>query len=242
MRCRSCIATFAFLHCGRRFLPKSCAATIGKLHSNIEKTALQESGAFQPLSCGFQAPTFRLPCLGPAESVVGDLHKGSAERGFPDLFWFVLKANRNKSEENGANRNKSGYSRKQGTQIGTNRKKRGNRNKSGFCVCAPQMLVTGSWEQCPHMLASKARENDKLTPFCLSGGHGCLGEGRLGLPGQVWEVRFLPSFPSFPGENRSSMSGRTPGSPTHPSSRHPRPSEPSPSSVHTPGFLCILWT
>ena len=27
-----------------------------------------------------------------------------------------------------------------------------------------------------------------------------LGEGRLGLPGQVWELRFLPSFPSFPRE------------------------------------------
>ena len=25
----------------------------------------------------------------------------------------------------------------------------------------------------------------------------------LGLPGQVWELRFLPSFPSFPRENRS---------------------------------------
>ena len=26
-------------------------------------------------------------------------------------------------------------------------------------------------------------------------GRGCLGEGRLGVPGQVWEFRFLPSFP-----------------------------------------------
>ena len=34
----------------------------------------------------------------------------------------------------------------------------------------------------------------------LSGGCRCLGEGRLGLPGQVWELRFLPSFPSFPRE------------------------------------------
>ena len=24
------------------------------------------------------------------------------------------------------------------------------------------------------------------------GGRGCLGEGRLGVPGQVWEFRFLP--------------------------------------------------
>ena len=34
---------------------------------NIEKAALQESGAFLPLSCGFQAPTFRHPHLGPAD-------------------------------------------------------------------------------------------------------------------------------------------------------------------------------
>ena len=40
---------------------------------------------------------------------------------------------------------------------------------------------------------------------CLaSGGRGCLGEGCLGLLGQVWELRFLRSFPSFPRENRSS--------------------------------------
>ena len=38
----------------------------------------------------------------------------------------------------------------------------------------------------------------------LSGGRGCLEEGRLGVPGQVWEFRFLPSFPSFPRDNRSS--------------------------------------
>ena len=27
-----------------------------------------------------------------------------------------------------------------------------------------------------------------------SGGRGCLGEGRLGVPGQVWEFRLLLSF------------------------------------------------
>ena len=47
------------------------------------------------------------------------------------------------------------------------------------------------------------KERDQ-TPF--PGGRGCLGEGRLGLPGQVWELRFLQSFPSFPRENRSSKS------------------------------------
>ena len=46
----------------------------------------------------------------------------------------------------------------------------------------------------------------------FSGGRGCLGEGRLGLSGQVWEFRFLPSFPSFPRENAvQKQSGKTPG-------------------------------
>ena len=44
-----------------------------------------------------------------------------------------------------------------------------------------------------------------LVAFQLSaGGRGCLGEGRLGVPGKVWEFRFLPPFPSVPRENRSS--------------------------------------
>ena len=47
---------------------KSCAAASEKLQCNIEKAALQESGAFLPLSCGLQAPTFRHPRLGPAET------------------------------------------------------------------------------------------------------------------------------------------------------------------------------
>ena len=41
--------------------------------------------------------------------------------------------------------------------------------------------------------------------MCLvSGSRGCLEEGRLGVPGQVWEFRFPPSFPSFSREKRSS--------------------------------------
>ena len=40
---------------------KSCAATDEKLHCNIDKAGLRESGAFLPLRCGFQALTFRLP-------------------------------------------------------------------------------------------------------------------------------------------------------------------------------------
>ena len=46
---------------------RSCAAANEKLHCNIEKAVLLESGAFLPLSCGFQVPTFRHPRLGPAE-------------------------------------------------------------------------------------------------------------------------------------------------------------------------------
>ena len=51
-------------------LTKSCAAASENLQCNIEKAALQESGAFLPLSCGFQAPRLRHPRLGPAESIV----------------------------------------------------------------------------------------------------------------------------------------------------------------------------
>ena len=46
---------------------KSCAATSEKQHCNIEIAALQERGAFLPLSCGFQAPTFRHPRFGLAD-------------------------------------------------------------------------------------------------------------------------------------------------------------------------------
>ena len=46
---------------------KSCAAANEKLHCNIEIASLQESGAFLPLSCGFQAPTFRHPRFGLAD-------------------------------------------------------------------------------------------------------------------------------------------------------------------------------
>ena len=46
---------------------KSCAAANEKLHCNIEIAALQESGAFLPLSCGFQAPMFRHPRFGLAD-------------------------------------------------------------------------------------------------------------------------------------------------------------------------------
>ena len=59
------------------------------------------------------------------------------------------------------------------------------------------------------------------------GGHGCLEEGRLGVPGQVWKsgssgsCRLLLHFLGKIAVQE--MSGKTPGSPRHPSSRHPRP-------------------
>ena len=66
----------------------------------------------------------------------------------------------------------------------------------------------------------------KLGGAWLSGGRGCLWEGRLGVPGQVWEFRFLPSPPSSTRANRSSRKvwENTWKSQTS-SSRHLRPSE-----------------
>ena len=49
---------------------------------------------------------------------------------------------------NGANRNKSGYSRKEGARIGTNRKKRGKSEQFGVTLfCQPQ--IGGSENYCP---------------------------------------------------------------------------------------------
>ena len=59
------------------FLPKAALQQAKNLQCSIEKAVLQESGAFLPLSCGFQAPTFRHPPLGPAER--SGLHRS----GFP---------------------------------------------------------------------------------------------------------------------------------------------------------------
>ena len=59
----SCAAEVALQHsvfCNADIIfTKSCAATSEKLHCNSEKASLQKSGAFLPLSRGFQAPTFR---------------------------------------------------------------------------------------------------------------------------------------------------------------------------------------
>ena len=46
---------------------KNCTAANEKLHCNFKEAALQKSGAFLPLPCGFQAPTFRHPRLGLAD-------------------------------------------------------------------------------------------------------------------------------------------------------------------------------
>ena len=66
LRCRSCTATWLFSSADV-ILAKSCAAASEELQCNIEKAALQKSGAFLSLSCGLQAPTFRHPRLGPAD-------------------------------------------------------------------------------------------------------------------------------------------------------------------------------
>ena len=66
LRCRNCTATFAFLQCGCR-LYQSCAATSEKRQCNIEKLRCRKVALSLPLSCGFQAPTFRVPRLGPAD-------------------------------------------------------------------------------------------------------------------------------------------------------------------------------
>ena len=67
--CAAEVALQHWLFCSADvILTKSCAATSEKRHCNIEKAALQESGAFLPLSCGFQAPTLRQPRVGPPES------------------------------------------------------------------------------------------------------------------------------------------------------------------------------
>ena len=67
-------------------------AALQKLHCNIgfsvvriEKAALQESAAFLPLSCGFQAPTFRHLRLGLAETFPRTL------RSLCGIAWSILR-------------------------------------------------------------------------------------------------------------------------------------------------------
>ena len=68
-RCRSCTATFAFLRSAEVIFTKFKAALqqAKNCSATLKTQALQERGAFLPVSCGFQAPTFRPPCLGPAD-------------------------------------------------------------------------------------------------------------------------------------------------------------------------------
>ena len=94
----------------------------------------------------------------------------------------------------------------------------------------PSQLQITSQE--PHFRSGKFTPQTeiitKLIPKTLfySGGRWCLGEGRLGVAGQVWEFRLLPSFPSFPRENRSSRNVWESGWKSQTSSsRHPRPSD-----------------
>ena len=92
-RCAAEVALQHSLFCGAEVVfTKSCAAASERLQCNIEKAALQKSGAFLPLSCGFQAPTFRHPRLGPAD-VAGilDLRNPVALQGLEQLQLRVLR-------------------------------------------------------------------------------------------------------------------------------------------------------
>ena len=66
--CAAEVALQHWLFCNADvILTKRCTAASEKVQCNIEKAVLQKGGAFLPLSCGFQAPTFRRPHLGPAD-------------------------------------------------------------------------------------------------------------------------------------------------------------------------------
>ena len=74
LRCSFRNAALQKLHCNigfsavrKSFGPEAVLQQTKNCNCNIEKAALQESGAFLPLSCGSQAPTFRHPRLGSAE-------------------------------------------------------------------------------------------------------------------------------------------------------------------------------
>ena len=83
LRCNFRKVALQKLHCNiwfsavrTSFWAKTALPQAKGLHCNIEKNALQESGAFLPLFCGFQAPTFRHPRLGPAEKgLFGELRR-----------------------------------------------------------------------------------------------------------------------------------------------------------------------
>ena len=68
LRCRNCTATLAFESAVRKsFGPKAALQQTKNCTATSRKLRCRKIGAFLPLSCGFQAPTFRHPRLGPAE-------------------------------------------------------------------------------------------------------------------------------------------------------------------------------
>ena len=72
----------------------------------------------------------------------------------------------------------------------------------------------------------KTNINQSWWVIPVSGGCGCLGERRLGVPGQSGSSGSCRLFPHFLKKIAvQKMSGKTPGSPRHPSSRHPRSSD-----------------
>ena len=93
--CAAEVALQHWLFCSAEvILTKSCAAASEKLHCNIEKAALQLSGAFLPLSCGFQAPTFRHPRLGPAEGWSVEIGRDPRRLNFLRTPWSAVGVSR----------------------------------------------------------------------------------------------------------------------------------------------------
>ena len=92
--------------------------------------------------------------------------------------------------------------------------------------CVPQMLVkTRTWEQCPHMLAGKARGKWQIDPILPT----CTVFPSPESPPLCFSlnIRFYPLFFSFPSQTCIQENcGHAPGSPKHPfamGSHHPSP-------------------
>ena len=76
-------------------MTKSCTAASEKPQCNIEEAALQESGAFLPLSCGFQALTFirkNVVSIKFPPAILGP-EMAAPILWAPGIFWFFLLEN-----------------------------------------------------------------------------------------------------------------------------------------------------
>ena len=62
-------------------------------------------------------------------------------------------------------------------------------------ICPPtEVTATFFFSLWKRIREPHAKQCSDSALMISSGGRGCLGEGRLELPGQVWELKFLPSF------------------------------------------------